>query len=44
MNQFLEKYADSIICQPSGMTYSELKAQRTQRIIIVNQNEKNQVL
>lgn len=39
MNEFLEKYADSIICEPSGVTYTELKAQKTQKIVIVNQDE-----
>ena len=35
MNNFIEKNADSIICEPSGMTYTELKQSKIQKMILV---------
>ena len=35
MNKFIEEYADSIICEPSGLTYSQLKETKIQKMIIV---------
>jgi hypothetical protein len=35
MNDFIEKHADSIICEPSGMTYNELRQSRIQKMILV---------
>jgi len=35
MNSFIEKHADSIICEPSGMTYSELKESKIQKMVLV---------
>ncbi len=35
MNSFIEKHADSIICEPSGMTYSELKQSKIQKMVLV---------
>ncbi len=37
MYKFIEQYADSIICEPSGMTYTDLQNQRTKKIMIVDQ-------
>jgi hypothetical protein len=42
MNEFIEQYADSIICEPSGLTYTDLKEQTTQKIMIVNNETINQ--
>lgn len=36
MNSFIEKYADSIVCEPSGMTYTELKQSKIQKMMIVD--------
>jgi len=38
MNNFIEQYADSIICEPSGLTYNQLKETKIQKMIIVKQN------
>lgn len=35
MNSFIEKYADSIICEPSGLTYNELRQSKIQRMVLV---------
>ena len=35
MNDFVLQYANSIICEPSGLTYTDLKYQMTQKIMIV---------
>ncbi len=35
MNSFIERHADSIICEPSGMTYNELKDSKIQKMILV---------
>ncbi len=35
MNKFIEQYADSIICEPSGLTYSQLKETKIQKMILV---------
>lgn len=40
MNRFVMQYADSIICEPSGLSYTDLKSQMTQKIMIVNSNNK----
>jgi len=36
MYDFVEQYADSIICQPSGLTYSQLKETKVQKMMIIN--------
>jgi len=36
MREFIEQYADSIICEPSGLTYTDLRSHMTQKIMIVN--------
>jgi hypothetical protein len=36
MNSFIEKYADSIVCEPSGLTYNELKENRIQKMVLVD--------
>ena len=38
MNNFIEQYADSIICEPSGLTYNQLKETKIQKMMIVKQN------
>jgi len=38
MNNFIERYADSIICEPSGLTYNQLKETKIQKMMIINQN------
>ena len=35
MNNFIERYADSIICEPSGLTYNQLKETKIQKMMIV---------
>ena len=35
MNKFIEQYADSIICEPSGLTFNQLKETKIQKMIIV---------
>jgi hypothetical protein len=35
MNSFIERHADSIICEPSGLTYNELKDSKIQKMILV---------
>jgi hypothetical protein len=38
MNEFILQNADRIICEPSGLTYTDLKYQLTQKIMIINQD------
>jgi len=35
MDEFVEKYADRIICQPSGMPYIELKNQTIEEVTTI---------
>jgi hypothetical protein len=35
INSFIEKYADTIVCEPSGRTYTELKESKIQKMRIV---------
>ena len=37
MKEFIERYKDSIICEPSGLTYTNLKYQMTKKFIIINE-------
>jgi hypothetical protein len=39
MNGFIEQYADEIICQPSGLTYNQLKETKIQKLMIVNSKQ-----
>ena len=42
MNNFIKQYADSIICEPSGLTFTDLRNQKTKKIMIVNsKNERH---
>ena len=36
MNEFILQNSDRIICEPSGLTYTDLKYQLTQKIMILN--------
>ncbi len=36
--EFIKKYMDDIICQPSGRTYSQLKKDRITKMMIVNKS------
>jgi hypothetical protein len=36
MYDFIEQYADSIICEPSGLTYNQLKETKIQKLMIIN--------
>ena len=46
MKEFVLQYADSIICEPSGLTYTDLKYQMTQKIMIINTdtNKHNEIV
>ena len=35
MKNFIEQYADSIICEPSGLTLNQLRETKIQKMIIV---------
>ena len=35
MEDFIKKYADSIICYPSGLTYSQLEETKIQKMKII---------
>ena len=35
MDEFVEKYAERIICQPSGMPYTELKNQTIEEVTTI---------
>jgi hypothetical protein len=34
--EFIKKYKDDIICEPSGRTYAQLKKDRVTKMMIVN--------
>jgi hypothetical protein len=38
MNEFIEKYKDSIICEPSGRTLSDVKNQTIQKVFIIRKD------
>jgi hypothetical protein len=42
MNNFIEKHANSIICEPSGLTYNQLKENKIQKMMIVNYDKKHE--
>jgi len=35
---FCEKYQDSIICEPSGRTYRQLKEDRVRKIVVIRED------
>jgi hypothetical protein len=38
MEDFIKKYADTIICYPSGLTYSQLEENKIQKMKIIENN------
>lgn len=38
MENFIKKYANSIICYPSGLTYDQLEESKIQKMTIVEKN------
>ena len=38
MENFIKKYANSIVCYPSGLTYSQLEESKIQKMTIVEKN------
>ena len=38
MEDFIKKYADTIICYPSGLTYSQLEETKIQKMKIIENN------
>ena len=39
--EFIERFKDSLICEPSGRSYSQLKEDAIMKMRIVNENDNN---
>jgi hypothetical protein len=38
INKFIEEHANSIICEPSGLTYNQLKETKIQKMMLIEKN------